>query len=88
LLRAEADIAQISNSVKTIPGGDEPYQGAPVALVRNRTDHLALIQTRAFRNALMQKLWIEDDVLYTYDRLETLLNRIITALRNEIEHAG
>lgn len=36
----------------------------------------------------MQKLWIEDDVLYQYDRLEALLNRVVAALRNEIEHAG
>lgn len=85
LLRSEADIAQISNSAKTIPGGDEPYQGEPVPLVANRTDHRALIQTRDFRNALMQKLWIEDDVLYQYDRLDALLLRVLAALRNELK---
>ena len=85
LLRAEADIAQISNRAETIPGGNEPYQGAPVPLVATRTDHRALIQTRAFRNALMQKLWIEDDVLYQYGRLEELMLRIINALSNETE---
>jgi hypothetical protein len=87
LLRAEADIAQISNRAKTIPGGKETYQGAPVPLVATRTDHRALIQTRAFRNALVQKLWIEDDVLYQYGRLEELLLRIINALSNEAERA-
>lgn len=87
LLRAEADIAQISNRAKTIPGSNEPYQGAPVPLVVTRTDHRALIQTRAFRNALMQKLWIEDDVLYQYGRLEELLLRIINALSSETERA-
>jgi hypothetical protein len=85
LLRAEADIAQISHSAKTIPGGNEPYQGEPVPLVANRTDHRDLIQTRTFRNTLMQKLWIEDDVLYQYDRLETLLLRVVKALRNDVK---
>lgn len=85
LLRTEADIAQISNSAKTIPGGNEPYQGEPVPLVANRTDHRALIQTRSFRNALVQKLWIENDVLYQYDRLETLMLRVLRALRNDVK---
>ena len=88
LLRAEADIAQISNSAKTIPGSDEPYQGAPVALLANRTDHRPLIESRAFRNALMQKLWVEDDVLYQYDRLESLLSRIVNALQGEVAHSS
>jgi hypothetical protein len=88
LLRAEADIAQISNSAKTIPGGNEPYQGAPVPLGANRTDHRPVIQTRTFRNALVQKLWIEDDVLYQYARLNALLLRIVEALSNEIERTG
>ena len=33
----------------------------------------------------MQKLWIEDDVLYQYGRLEELMLRIINALSNETE---
>lgn len=86
LLRLEADIAQISNRAKRIPGTNESYQGAQVPLVTTKTDHRALIQTRTFRNALMQKLWIEDDVLYQYGRLEELLDRIINALGNETRH--
>lgn len=88
LLRAEADIAQIANSAKVIPGGNEPYQGAPVPLAAARTDHRPLIQTRTVRNALVQKLWIEDDVLYQYGRLESLLLRIVETLNNEIGRTG
>jgi hypothetical protein len=53
-------------------------------LSQERTDHRPLIQTRALRNALVQKLWIEDDVLYQYGTLEPLLLRILAALEPEI----
>jgi hypothetical protein len=43
-----------------------------------------MLQTRAIRNALVQKLWIEDDVLYQYGTLEPLLLRILAALEPEI----
>lgn len=85
LLRAEADIAQIHNSSALIPGSQMPYQGAPVPLTPERMDHRPLIQTRALRNALVQKLWIEDDVLYQYERLRPLLSRVLVALDREVE---
>jgi len=84
LLQTEADIAQVANRATEIPGGQTPYQGAPVPLSPERTDHRLMIQTRTFRNALVQKLWIEDDVLYQYGTLEPLLLRIIAALEPEI----
>lgn len=83
LLRAEADIAQFANKASLIPGSSEPYQGAPIPLPAERTDHRLLIQTREFRNALVQKLWIEDDILYQYGNLDPLLLRIIQALELE-----
>lgn len=85
LLRAEADIAQIHNKAALIPGGQMPYQGAPVPLSPERMDHRPLIQTRPVRNALVQKLWIEDDMLYQYERLRPLLSRVIAALEREVE---
>jgi hypothetical protein len=84
LLQTEADIAQIANKATEIPGGQTAYQGEPVPLSPERTDHRPLIQTRALRNALVQKLWIEDDVLYQYGTLEPLLLRILAALEPEI----
>jgi hypothetical protein len=84
LLQAEADIAQLNNSSAVVPGGGQPYQGTPIPLGPERTDHRPLIRTRALRNALVQKLWIEDDVLYQYERLRPLLLRILTALEQEI----
>lgn len=85
LLQAEADIVQIANMATEIPGSRAPYQGAPVPSSPERTDHRPLIRARALRNALVQKLWIEDDVLYQYGTLEPLLLRIIAALEPEID---
>ncbi len=84
LLQLEADIAQFANKATQIPGSDAPYQGAPIPLTRERTDHWPLIQSRGLRNALVQKLWIEDDVIYQYGSLEPLLSQIIEALEEEV----
>ena len=88
LLRTEADLAQIANKAAHIPGSNEPYPGAPIPLTLDRQDHRSLIRTRAVRNALVQKLWIEDDVLYHYRGLEPLLDRIVGALQHEIRGRG
>jgi hypothetical protein len=88
LLRAEADLTQISNASTTIPGSTTPYQVAPLPLSPTQTDHRPLVQTREFRNTLVQKLWIEEDVLYKYGDLDPLLLRIIEALRHEVTHPG
>lgn len=69
----------------TIPGSKAPCQGASIPLSLDRTDDRRLIRTRPFRNAVVEKLWIEDDVLYQYGNLDPLLLRIIRALRYEIE---
>jgi hypothetical protein len=84
ILRAEGDLGQISNYATLIPGTATPYQGAPVPLPPRRTDHRPLVQSRALRNALVQKVWIEDDVLYQYRRLQPVSNRVVAALEREI----
>jgi len=80
LLRAEGDLGQISNRATAIPGTETPYQGESVPLPTRRTDHRPLVQNRTLRNALVQKLWIEDDVLYQYESLRALLDRVLVAL--------
>ena len=57
-------VAPVVHATLVVPEGDVPYQVATVPLAPTRTDHRPLIQTRAPRNALVQKVWIEDDVLY------------------------
>ena len=84
LLRAEADLAQISNAATTIPGSTTLYQADPMPLPSEKTDHRTLIRSRAFRNVLVQKVWIEEDVLYQYETLRPLLLRLLTALEQEV----
>lgn len=83
LLTAEADVAQFANKAVTIPGGTQPYQGAPIPVGAMTVDHRPLIRTREFRNVLVQKLWIEDDVIYQYEKLVPLIRRIKSALERE-----
>lgn len=84
LLQPTADVAQFANKATQIPGSGAPYQGAPIPLSQARTDHRPLVRSRAVRNALVQKVWIEDDVLYQYGNLDSLLARTIAALTHEI----
>ena len=84
LLTSHADIAQFANKASTIPGSNQPYQGASIPLAATTVDHRPLIRTRIFRNVLVQKLWIEDDVIYQYDKLVPLARRTIAALQREV----
>jgi hypothetical protein len=81
LLRAGTDLVQIANSAKVVPGSLRPYQGTPFPPVALKVDHRPFVQTRAFRNSLVQKVWIEDDVLYQYSRLKPLAQRIVSTLK-------
>ena len=49
-----------------------------------RIDHRPLIRSLPFRNVLVQKIWIEEDVLYQYDTLRPLLLRLRSALEQEV----
>jgi hypothetical protein len=84
LLREQAELGQISNRATVVPGTNIPYQGALLPLPILRTDHRPLVSSRAVRNALVQKVWIEDDVLYQYRQLRPLLSRIIIVLDQEL----
>ena len=84
LLRAETELAQIANQAATVPGSGDPYQGATLPTPPTPTDHRSLLRSRALRNALVQKVWIEDDVLYKYGQLDGLLRRIRAALEREL----
>lgn len=84
MLRAEADLARISNAATTIPGSATPYQADSMPVYLERTDHLPLIRSRVFRNALVQKVWIEEDVLYQYETLRPLLLDLLAALEREV----
>jgi hypothetical protein len=83
LLSAEGDLGQLSNRATFIPGSELPYQGGSVPLPAVPTNHRPLLGSRALRNALVEKLWIENDVLYEYARLQPLLRRVTAALERE-----
>jgi hypothetical protein len=84
LLRAEAELGQISNRATVIPGTTTPYQGEKIPLPALSIDHRPLLGSRNARNALVQKLWIENDVLYQYERLQPFLEQVTGELQSEI----
>ncbi len=84
MLRNHANLAQIGNATTTIPGSREAYSADRVPVVLGGVDHRQLLRDRGFQNALVQKVWIEDDVLRAYRHLEPQVEELLRAL----EQAG
>jgi hypothetical protein len=85
LLRAHANLAQIANTTTTFPGSEQAYHGVKIPVALTTVDHRALLRDREFQNALVQKAWIEDDVLRQYRLLEPQVVKLLQVLDREIK---
>ena len=84
LLRANSNLAQISNSGTSAPGSIVEYTLGQLPVPSPRVDHRGLLANREFQNALVHKIWIEDDLLRLYRLLEPQVSEMIQALDEEI----
>lgn len=84
ILRPRANLAQISNASLRVPGDffDDPGAGLPVPA--GRVDRRALINDREFQNAVVEKYWIEEDMLRQYRVLEPKIEKLLETLNSEI----
>ena len=82
-LRERADLPQSSNAITHLPGSDEPNYGVQVP-VAQPSDHRPLLNDPEFRNILLQKRWIVDDVLYQYSELEPMVESLIDLVTEEL----
>lgn len=48
------------------------------------TDHSAMVSTPEFRNILVQKYWIQDDMLRAFDRADALLSETIERIESKL----
>ncbi len=84
LLRLNSNLAQIANTGTSAPGGIVEYTYGQLPVPSPRVDHRELLANREFQNALVQKIWIEEDLLRQYRLLEPRVSEIIQALDEEI----
>lgn len=84
LLRAKANLAQISNTATTIPGIGKPSGTTKMPVTLSVRDHRELLTDTEFQNALVHKVWIEDDALRAYQDLLGHLSTIRGRLEREI----
>lgn len=84
ILRSHANLAQVGNAARAVPGSNEPYWYEPVTDAGDRVDHTPLLRDRAFLNAVTEKLWVEDGVLREYRSLEDRVDQVLALLDSEI----
>ena len=85
ILRLRTNLAQISNASLRVPGdvyieSDDTELPVPA----ERLDHRALLTDREFQNAVVDKFWIEEDMLRQYRWLEPRIEQLLETLNSEI----
>jgi len=84
LLRESANLSQISAAVGQRPGSIEGYEFEPTPYVGPRTDHRPLIVSQPLQNAVLEKNWVEQDILGTYGLIRNRLERLRLMIQQEI----
>lgn len=84
LLRAKANLAQISNTATTIPGTGTASGTTKMPVTLSIRDHRELLTDAEFQNALVHKVWIEDDALRAYQNLLGQLSNVRARLEREV----
>jgi hypothetical protein len=84
ILRPRANLAQISNASLNVPGDFFDDPGVILPIPAGRVDHRALISDREFQNAVVEKAWIEEDMLRQYGILEPKIEKLLETLNSEI----
>lgn len=84
LLRTKANLAQISNTAATIPGIGKASVTTKMPVTLPMRDPRALLNEAEFQNALVHKVWIEDDALRAYQNLLDQLSTVQARLERDI----
>lgn len=83
-LNEMAYVPQIANAIKTVPGSGEANFTGQVPVWPTKSDHRPLVRDRQFQGLLLQKVWIQDDILHTYETLESSLQDMLDVLSSEM----
>lgn len=84
LMREQGSLPQISNAITLRPGSSRSYEASHFELGAGRTDHRALLLSARFQNAVVQKAWIQTDVLNAFRGFAETLDDLIGAVEEEL----
>jgi hypothetical protein len=83
-LQREAYVPQIAELAQVSPGtGYEPGYGRVNWLAEPR-DHSPIITSQEFQNLVLQRLWIQVDILKAYEEFEGQLNDLIEMIEADV----
>jgi len=80
-LRANGYLPQISNIAAPMPGRPEIQWGSLDLALKTTKSHAAMITTDEFQNLLVQKSWIQFDILNGLDEIESRLDHTIQLIQ-------
>ena len=87
-LRSRSNPAQISNSSLRVPGNLIDEYGTRLPVPFGRLDHRSILSDREFQNAVVEKFWVEEDMLRAYRALEPKMEQLLATLNSEIARRG
>jgi len=84
ILRPQTNLAQLSNASLRVPGDFFYDPGARLPVPAGRLDHRAVINDREFQNSVVEKFWIEEDMMRRYRMLEPKIEKLLETLNSEL----
>lgn len=83
-LRKHIYLPQITNASEGEPGGD-PHPSLSVPMKPIVRDHRNILADLEFQNLLIQRWWVQWDILRAYDEFEAELDEVISLMEKALE---
>lgn len=83
-LRANAYLPEMATRYSRMPGREKVISATLDLEVIRSTDYLALVATPEFHNLLVQKYWIQFDILIVFDEIDLRLDETIAMIEEEL----
>jgi len=83
-LRQNGSLLDISTIATAKPGSSDEESTLIDLDFVGKSDHSVMISTPEFQNILVQKYWIQDDMLLAFERAESLLNETISHIESRL----
>lgn len=87
-LRTEASLPQVGEVAQVVPGMGEKYPYGRLDFSSSRTDHRRLLRSTEFQNLLVQKVWLQLDIVRLHESFADQANSLITEVEAELARLG